>query len=185
RQVALITTDNFRIAAHEQLTTYGRILDVPVRSAANAQELRSLINGFFDKKLILIDTAGMGPRDMRLAEQLMTLKEHDMPVKSYLVMTATTQYKAMQTIIKAFQIVKPSGCIITKMDEAESKGAVISTVIEQQLPVAFITDGQQVPEDIHVPNAQRLIAQCIAELESEQDHAVTFGYEDWVATGYA
>lgn len=185
RQVALITTDNFRIAAHEQLNTYGRILDVPVRSAANAQELRSLINGFFDKKLILIDTAGMGPNDMRLAEQLMTLQEHDIPVKSYLVMSATTQYKAMQTIIKGFQMIKPTGCIITKMDEAESKGAVISTLIEQQLPIVFITDGQQVPEDIHMPNPHRLIAQCVAELDIGLRHPVTLGYEDWVAKGYA
>ncbi|MEQ1637512.1 MAG: flagellar biosynthesis protein FlhF [Methylococcales bacterium] len=185
RQVALITTDNFRIAAHEQLNTYGRILDVPVRSAGNAQELRSLINGFFDKKLILIDTAGMGPNDMRLAERLITLQENDIPVKSYLVMSATTQYKAMQTIVKGFQMVKPTGCIITKMDEAESKGAVISTLIEQQLPLVFITDGQQVPEDIHMPNAHRLVAQCVADLEIELRQPVTLGYEDWVAKGYA
>ncbi|MFI3136639.1 MAG: flagellar biosynthesis protein FlhF [Methylococcaceae bacterium] len=185
RQVALITTDNYRIAAHEQLNTYGRILDVPVRSAANAQELRSLINGFFDKKLILIDTAGMGQRDMRLAEQLIALQKNDIPVKSYLVMSATTQYKAMKSIINAFQIVEPTACIITKMDEAESKGAVISVLIEQQLPLSFITDGQQVPEDIHVPRAQRLIEQCMAEVESEHEDHAAMGYEDWVATGYA
>ncbi len=185
RQVALVTTDNYRIAAHEQLNTYGRILDVPVRSAANAQELRSLINGFFDKKLILIDTAGMGPRDMRLAEQLMTLQKNDIPIKSYLVMSATTQYKAMQAIIKAFQIIEPTACIITKMDEAESKGAVISVLIEQQLPLAFITDGQQVPEDIQVPRAKRLIEQCVAELEGEYAYNATPGYEEWVTKGYA
>lgn len=185
RQVALITTDNFRIGAHEQLTTYARILDVPVRSAANAQELRTLINGFYDKKLILIDTAGMAPNDMRLAQQLMTLQEHDVPVKAYLVMSATTQYKAMQAIITAFQMVEPTACIITKMDEAESKGAVISTLIEQQLPIAFITDGQQVPEDIHVPHAKRLIEQCAAELDVDYDGKIAADYEDWVTTGYA
>ncbi len=158
---------------------------MPARTAANAQELRGLINGFYDKKLILIDTAGMGPRDMRLAQQLMTLQAHDLPVKSYLVMSATTQYQAMQAIIQAFQMVKPTACIITKMDEAESKGAIISTLIEQQLPVVFITDGQQVPEDIKVPVAARLIEQCVAELDACVDYHATLGYDDWVMKGYA
>lgn len=184
RQVALITTDNYRIAAHEQLNTYGRILDIPVRSAANAEELHSLIHGFRDKKLILIDTAGMGPRDMRLAEQLKTLQKV-MPVTTYLVMSATTQYKAMQEIIKAFQIVEPTACILTKMDEAISKGSAVSALIEQQLPLAFITDGQQVPEDIHVPRAHLLIQQCVSELDLENDYTVGVNYEDWVAEGYA
>ncbi len=185
RQVALITTDNYRIAAHEQLNTYGRILDVPVRTAANADELRSLINTFCDKKLILIDTAGMGPRDMRLAAQLMTLQKNDIPVRSYLVMSATTQYKAMLDIIKAFQVFEPVACILTKMDEAVAKGAAVSALIEQQLPLAFMTDGQQVPEDIHVPRAQALINQCVAELDLENDYTDTINYEDWVAEGYA
>ena len=70
KEVALITTDNYRIGAHEQLNTYGRILDVPVRVASSAEELRYLINGFADKRLILIDTAGMSQRDMKLAEQI-------------------------------------------------------------------------------------------------------------------
>ncbi len=185
RQVALITTDNYRIAAHEQLNTYGRILDVPVRTASNAEELRSLINSFFDKKLILIDTAGMGPRDMRLASQLMTLQKNDIPVKSYLVMSATTQYKALLEIMKAFQVFEPTACILTKMDEAAAKGAAISALIEQQLPLSFVTDGQQVPEDIHVPRAQTLINECVAELDLENDYTDTKNYEDWVAEGYA
>jgi flagellar biosynthesis protein FlhF len=185
RQVALITTDNFRIGAHEQLTIYARILNVPIKSAANAQELRTLINGFHDKKLILIDTAGMASNDMRLAQQLMMLQDHNIPVKSYLVMSATMQYKAMQAIIAAFQMVEPTACIITKMDEADSKGAVISTLIERQLPVAFITNGQQVPEDIYIPHAKRLVEQCAAELDVNYDGKVVAGYEDWVTTGYA
>ncbi len=185
RQVALITTDNYRIAAHEQLNTYGRILDVPVRSAANADELRSLINGFGDKKLILIDTAGMGPRDMRLVEQLRTLQKNDVPIRTYLVISATTQYKGMQEIMRAFQIAGPASCILTKMDEASSIGGAISALIEQQLPVSFVTDGQQVPEDIHVPRAQGLINQCVADIDQENDYTDSVNYEEWVAEGYA
>lgn len=185
RQVALITTDNYRIAAHEQLNTYGRILDVPVRVAADAEQLRSLIEGFSDKRLILIDTAGMSQRDQRLAEQIKTLQQDDLRIRSYLVMSAATQYKAMKEIINAFQIFQPEAGILTKLDEAATKGAAISALIEQRLPLSFVTDGQQVPEDLHNASARRLIEQCAAELEQESDYNALLDYDDWAAQGYA
>ncbi len=79
-QLALITTDNYRIGAYEQLNTYGRILDVPVRVAANAEELRNFINTFADRRLILIDTAGMNQRDMKLVEQINTLQQNELAI---------------------------------------------------------------------------------------------------------
>ncbi|MGZ5026431.1 MAG: flagellar biosynthesis protein FlhF, partial [Methylobacter sp.] len=115
RQVALITTDNYRIGAHEQLNTYGRILDVPVRVASSAAELRNLIHGFSDKRLILIDTAGMSQRDMKLVEQINTLQQSGLDIKSYLVMSAATEYKAMNEIIRAFQVFEPHASILTKL----------------------------------------------------------------------
>ena len=77
-QAALITTDNYRIGAHEQINTYARVLNIPIRVASSAQELRHLINSFADKRLILIDTAGMGQRDMKLVEQINTLQQNDL-----------------------------------------------------------------------------------------------------------
>lgn len=185
RQVALITTDNYRIAAHEQLNTYGRILDVPVRVAADGEQLRNLIDGFADKRLILIDTAGMSQRDQRLAEQIQTLRHDDLRIRSYLVMSAATQYKAMKEIIKAFQIFQPEAGILTKLDEAATKGAAISALIEQRLPLSYVTDGQQVPEDLHAASAKQLIEQCTAELDQESDYNSLLDYDDWVAHGYA
>ncbi|MDO9104290.1 MAG: flagellar biosynthesis protein FlhF [Methylovulum sp.] len=185
RQVALITTDNYRIGAHEQINTYGRILDVPVRVATSAAELRNLINGFSDKRLILIDTAGMSQRDMKLAEQINTLKHSDVPIKSYLVMSAATEYKAMNEIIKAFQVFEPQASILTKLDEAVTVGSAISSIIEQNLPLFFVTDGQQVPEDMHKPCARTLINQCAAELDSESDYTGDMNNSMWVAQGYA
>ncbi|MFW5443667.1 MAG: flagellar biosynthesis protein FlhF [Methylococcaceae bacterium] len=185
RQVALITTDNYRIGAHEQLTTYGRLLDVPVRVAANADELRSHINSFNDKRLILIDTAGMSQRDMRLAEQIHTLQQEDLPIKTYLVMSAATQYKAMNEIINAFKVFKPESSILTKLDETATPGSTLSAIIEQQLPISFMTNGQQVPEDICFPDAGTLIEQCAAGLDEENDYTNEMSYDDWVAEGYA
>ncbi len=185
RQVALITTDNYRIGAHEQINTYGRILDVPVRVATSATELRNLINGFADKRLILIDTAGMSHRDMKLAEQINTLKQSNVPIKSYLVMSAATEYKAMNEIIKAFQVFEPQASILTKLDEAVTLGASISSIIEQNLPLFFVTDGQQVPEDMHKPCPRTLVRECAAELNKESDYTDDFNDSLWVAQGYA
>jgi len=184
RQVALITTDNYRIGAHEQLSTYGRILGVPVRVASSAAELCNLINGFADKRLILIDTAGMSQRDMKLVEQINTLQQSGQAIKSYLVMSAATEYKAMNEIIKAFQVFEPQASILTKLDEAVTIGSAISSIIEHNLPLSFITDGQQVPEDMHSPCAKALIAQCVAELDQENDYNDA-NNEAWVAQGYA
>lgn len=180
-QVALITTDNYRIAAHEQINTYGRILNVPVRVASSAEELRSLINGFSDKRLILIDTAGMSQRDMKLVEQINTLQQNELSIRSYLVMSAATEYKTMNAIIKAFSVFNPQASILTKLDEAVTIGAAVSSIIENNLPLSFITDGQQVPEDLHSPNAAALIGHCVAELSFNDN----LDYEPWLAQGYA
>jgi flagellar biosynthesis protein FlhF len=184
-QVALITTDNYRIGAHEQLNTYGRILDVPVRAASSAEELRSLIKSFADKRLILIDTAGMSQRDMKLVEQINTLQQNEVSIRSYLVMSAATEYKAMNAIIKAFAVFDPQATILTKLDEAVTIGSAISSIIEHNLPLSFITDGQQVPEDIHSPHARSLIEHCVAELNVESNFNDYVDYEPWMAQGYA
>jgi flagellar biosynthesis protein FlhF len=184
-QVALITTDNYRIGAHEQLNIYGRILDVPVRVASSAQELRNIIDGFADKRLILIDTAGMSQRDMKLVEQINTLQQNELSIRSYLVMSAATEYKAMNAIIKAFAVFDPQASILTKLDEAVTIGSAISSIIEHNLPLSFIADGQQVPEDIHSPHARSLIEHCVAELNAQSDFNDNVDYEPWLAQGYA
>jgi len=183
RQIALITTDNYRIGAHEQINTYGKILDVPVRMAGDAEELRQHINSFSDKRLILIDTAGMSQRDLRLAEQLKTLQHNDLPIQSYLVMSATTQYKAALEIMDAFQILEPQATILTKFDEAVTKATALSALIERRMPLSFITDGQQVPEDIYAPEAESLIQQCM--LLDTEHCAEPMNYENWLAESHA
>lgn len=176
-QVALITTDNYRIGAHDQLNTYGRILNVPVRVASSAEELRNLIHSFVDKRLILIDTAGMNQRDMKLVEQINTLQQNELSIRSYLVMSAATEYKAAHTIIKAFALFSPQASILTKLDEAITIGSALSSIIEHNVPLSFITDGQQVPEDLHRPDARVLIQHCVTELNND--------YEPWMAQAYA
>lgn len=185
RDVALITTDNYRIGAHEQLSIYGRILGVPVKVANDAEELRRHIHDCADKRLILIDTAGMSQRDMRLAEQIQTLKHDDLPIRPYLVMSATSQYKSVMEIMDAFQILGPQAVILTKLDEAVCKGMALSAIIERRMPLSFITDGQQVPEDIYAPDADALIQHCVAGCDAENVYNDELNQEDWLAENYA
>lgn len=158
RHVALVTADNFRIGAHEQLRTYGRILGIPVQAAADGNELRDALHAFRDKRLVLIDTAGMGQRDQRLAEQFKMLQIDAFPIKNYLVLSATTQLAGLLEVAQAFQGIPLKGCILTKLDEATSLGGPLSIAIQQQLAVAYVSDGQRVPEDLRPARAHNLIS---------------------------
>jgi len=170
RHVAMISTDNFRIGAREQLHTYGRILNVPVRSASNAGELMQTLNNFVDKRFILIDTAGMSYQDAKLGDQLNMLEGAGRTVNRYLALSATTELSALKRAVQSFAPISPDACLITKTDEAASLGGILSVVIDSGLPLAYYTDGQKVPEDMHVARANPLVAQAslLAQDTSEQ-----------------
>ncbi|MFB2854409.1 flagellar biosynthesis protein FlhF [Aeromonas allosaccharophila] len=175
-QVALITTDNYRIGAHEQLQTYGRIMGCPVRQVRDAEELANALYQFRHRRLVLIDTAGVGQRDIRLTEQLDTLvKNAKVRIRSYLVMSATSQRRVMQEAVDHFRRIPLSGCILTKLDESLNLGEVINVCIQNALPISYITDGQRVPEDIQVANAAQLVGAAMGSLERETDEPYFWG----------
>ncbi len=160
-KVALITTDGYRIAAHEQLRTYGRILNIPVRIANTREELTEALKLLVDKELILIDTAGMSQRDVRLSEQFSMITGSASIIRTYLVLSTNTHRAGLREIVKAFKEVRLDGCILTKMDETTSLGGTLSTVMENNLPVAYMSDGQRVPEDIHIARAHTLVNRAV------------------------
>jgi len=159
RHTALITTDNYRVGAHEQLRTYGRLLDIPVRNALNKDELQTHLDDLLDKDLVLIDTAGMSQRDMRISEQLSVLKESKANIKVFLVVAATSQLAGLEETISVFRGIDLDGCILTKLDEATNLGPALSAMIEQNLSLAYVSDGQRVPEDLHLARIDKLINQ--------------------------
>ncbi len=167
RHVALISTDNYRIGAQEQLTNYARILDVPIRTAANTEELNVALNTFSDKRLILIDTAGMSQRDVRISEQLSLLRSGRRKVKSILTLSATTQQASMRQAIKAFDAANPDTMILTKLDEAGSLGGVLSAIVEHKLKISYVTDGQRVPEDLHLARPHSLVSRTVGLAHEE------------------
>jgi flagellar biosynthesis protein FlhF len=160
-QVGLVTTDTFRIGAHEQLSTFGKIIGCPVKVAKNAEDLANVLFQLRNRKLILIDTAGMSQRDIRLCEQLTTLmKNSRVKIKSYLVLSATVQYNVLQETVTHFKRIPLAGCIFTKIDECLSLGEIISIAIQNGLPIGYITNGQRVPEDIDVADGGKIIEQA-------------------------
>jgi flagellar biosynthesis protein FlhF len=156
RDLALISTDAYRIGAREQLMTYARILDAPMYPANSAKELGRVLARLSSKKLVLIDTAGMGPRDVRLTEQLAALKLGAAKAKVLLALPAQGEGHALEEIVRAFARVSPEACVLTKVDEAASLGGVLSATIRHKLKIAYVCDGQRVPEDMHAAQDRRI-----------------------------
>lgn len=159
--VALISTDNYRISAQHQLASFARLLGVPMASVSKSRSLDELLNQFRNKKLVLIDTAGMSSKDTAILEQLQSIKKSGRGIKRFLMMPATNQLAVLRQSLELFSRFAPYSVIITKLDEAASLGEVVSLLIEKNLPVAFTTDGQRVPEDIRLARSHHLISKAV------------------------
>lgn len=185
RAVTLITTDNYRIGAHEQLRSYGRILGIPVHVASDSEELKYLLQEIKDKhgdnQLTLIDTAGICQKEVKLTEQITSLDIDGVDIKNYLVLSATGQMNLQDDVIKGFSKINLDGCIVTKIDEAASLGEIISVLIQHELPVSFVCDGQKVPDDLHRARGRLLIKEAVKLMRSsnkslsDEELAYTFG----------
>jgi flagellar biosynthesis protein FlhF len=156
QDLALVSTDGYRIGAREQLMTYARILGAPMHPANGAKELARVLERLKSKKLVLIDTAGMGPRDVRLTEQLAALKYGAARARVLLALPAQAEGQALDEIVSAFVRIKPLGCVLTKVDESASLGAVLSAVLRHQLKIAYVCNGQRIPEDLHSSHLKRI-----------------------------
>ncbi len=169
RDVALITTDNYRIGAHEQIKAYARILGVPYRFANSAESLQSALDQFCDRRLVLIDTAGMSQKDLRLTAQLALLNDSVSQVRPYLVMSATSTLAGLDEVVRAFSNIDLQGVILTKLDESTSLGHALDVVIRHRLPLAYLSDGQRVPEDLQPARSHVLVNQAVVVMQENAD----------------
>ena len=189
-RVALITTDNHRVAAHEQLHSYARIMGVPMRVAGDTDSLRKALDELYDKELILIDTAGMSQRDMMLNNQFGMLYGEGLPeIKTYLTLATNCQRGVLTETGEKFKQMKLSGCILTKVDETTSMGGALSVAIENNLPISYFCDGQQVPEDIHLARAHSIVSRSVSVMQhmasvNTLDEATSFTIGGMVANGH-
>jgi flagellar biosynthesis protein FlhF len=156
QDLALVSTDSYRIGARDQLLAYARILGAPMHAANSGKDLSRVLDKLKSKKLILIDTAGMGPHDVRLSEQLAALQLGAARARVLLALPAQGEGHALEEIVQAFAPLTPVACILTKVDEAASLGAVISTTLRHKLKIAYVCDGQRVPDDLHAAHRKRV-----------------------------
>ncbi|WP_052063751.1 flagellar biosynthesis protein FlhF [Nitrincola sp. A-D6] len=159
--LALVTTDCYRIAAHEQLKTFGRILDVPVRVVDENHNLDEVLLSLRGKRLVLIDTAGMNAGDPEGVQQKQMLASVSVRLKKLLVLSCSSQRQLIEKAWANYQELDLSACVLTKLDESGSIGDALTLTVERRLPVAYVTDGQKIPDDLIVAQRQDLVSRAV------------------------
>jgi flagellar biosynthesis protein FlhF len=157
--LGLVTLDAYRVAAHEQLRTYGRILGVPVHTAHDRASLEDLLDLLSAKKMVLIDTAGMAQRDTRTRELLEMLSHRS--VNRLLVVNAAQQGETIEDVLVSYRAASCKGVILSKIDEAVKLGPAVDAMIRHRLPVLGVANGQRVPEDWHRLSAHALVQRAL------------------------
>jgi len=156
RDIALISLDHARPGGGDRLHSLARQLGIAVHEADSSQSLTTLLQWLQDYHLILIDTAGVSPHDPYAAEQLDWLRAAD-AVHPLLVLPANTHHADLDDVVRRFQPAQPQGVIVTKLDDTRRPGSVLSSVIEHQLPLSWVSDGQHLHDDLHRADASRLL----------------------------
>ncbi len=167
-RVALITTDGYRIGAHEQLRIYGRILGVSVHLVQNAEELKQTLFDLQHKPMVLLDTMGMSQRDQMLEEQVALFGNSQ--VKRLLLLSATSRGDTLDEVVRAYGGSDLAGCILSKVDEAASLAPALDVILRHGLRLHYISNGQRVPEDLHLPNRAYLLHRAFKDLPEASPH---------------
>lgn len=167
KKVAFITTDTYRIAAIDQLKTYAKILDIPLEIAYNIEDYQKAREKFKNYDLVLVDTAGRNFRNPKYVKELQKVVDIHNDLETFLVLSLTSKVKDLETIFKQFSEVPIRKLIFTKVDETSQYGAVLNLLIEEKVGVAYLTDGQNVPDDIKEASSKRIISTIVGELTNE------------------
>lgn len=161
RSVSMITIDSFRAGAFEQLKAFGTSLGIEVEQVANEEEFYRALTQAEDSDLVLVDTIGKSPRDKDLAVKMKTLLSvpNSEKTRFYLVISSVMKTQDILKAIDQYSSFGISSIIITKLDESETIGNVLSVCHQRELPILFFTDGQRVPKDIHKASASTMLGQ--------------------------
>jgi len=168
KKVALLTADTYRIAAAEQLRTYANILETPFRIIYTPEELQAAVDDYWDCDYIFIDTAG---RSHQNTDQLEKMKEMVAALKRpesyqvFLVLSATTKYRDLQKIADCYGKIADFELIFTKLDETEAVGNLLNMKLYTDAPIAYVTCGQNVPDDMEAFNPQKTVKQILGGKE--------------------
>ncbi|MBW2069713.1 MAG: flagellar biosynthesis protein FlhF [Deltaproteobacteria bacterium] len=158
KRVALVTVDQYRIGAIDQMYAYARIMKLPMETAANAVQLRRVLKRHLDKDVIFIDTTGRSPANQDDLAELAEIFRLPWPVEHQLVLSANTAYRDLLLAAAAFERFGYKGYLITKLDEACDGAELMNFLLTEPRPLSFFTTGQRVPEDIEAATRERLAA---------------------------
>lgn len=164
KKVVLLTADTYRIAAVEQLRTYANIMEVPFRVIYTTEELQLALNDFKESDYIFIDTAGHSHRNAKQLEDMKgftNILKETCAYQAFLVLSATTKYSDLVKISENYKAVSDYQLIFTKLDETMKTGNLLNIKLHTDTPIAYITYGQNVPDDIEVFNPQSTVKQLL------------------------
>lgn len=162
RGLALISTDALRIGAHEQMLRLGRLVGAPTYAVDDLAELPALLDRLSDRKLVLIDTAGMSQRDARWPAMLASLAAGSERVELVLTLAANAQSGSIEETVARCAVTRPASCVLTKLDEATSLGGTLSSLVRTRLPASYLSDGQRIPEDLRPARSFDLVATAVS-----------------------
>jgi len=158
RSVRMITIDNYRIGARQQIETYGDIMGVPVSSVETAEDLRKTLALHSDADLVLVDTVGKSPRDSaKLGEMRAILEACGPRAEVHLAMAATTKASDMADILRQFEPFRYGAVVLTKLDETDRIGSALGVLAEKRKALSYATNGQRVPQDIERASLTRML----------------------------
>lgn len=163
KRVGLVTVDTYRIAAVEQLRTYAEIIDLPMEVVSTPREMREAKARMSDLDLVLMDTAGRSPRDELKIQELKSMLAEAAPAEVHLVLSAVAGARSLVTTAERFATVGTTALLVTKLDEAMSLGNLVSVTRTCRLPVSYLTDGQNVPDDIQIAQSRALARMILGE----------------------
>lgn len=164
-RVGIITTDNFRIAAVEQLKTYAEILEVPLGVVYSLDEVSDALREHEDKDIVFIDTAGRSPNDESLEPEITKLVKQAEADEVHLVMSATTSFTGCLNVVKTYSFLRDYKLLITKFDETPTWGMALNMRFMTDRPISYMAFGQTVPDDIEVSSPVKLINKLIGRHE--------------------
>ncbi len=159
----LVTVDTYRIAAVEQLRTYAEIIDLPLAVANTPAEIAAAIDRLGDVDIVLIDTAGRSPRDEVKIRELAEFLAAARPDEVHLVLSASAGERSLRSAVDRFAVVHADRLILTKLDEAEGLGGLLTLLGQADRPVSYLTTGQAVPDDIEPADRRRLAALILGQ----------------------
>ncbi|MEN2776587.1 flagellar biosynthesis protein FlhF [Acetivibrio clariflavus] len=164
KKVGLITADTYRIAAVEQLKTYGEILGIPVEVIYSINEIHDAMDKYKDKDIILIDTAGRSHRNKTQFDELKMLVEASSADEIFLVLSTTTGMRNCREILASYSFLKDYKLIFTKLDETPSLGIILNARRLTNKNLSYVTVGQSVPDDIEVANVDKIAKKLIGSI---------------------